>query len=301
MKRYVPVITAIAIHLSRRDGFKTGIMSKTTLLIIAGILWLLFFVLCLNAGAQERLSIMPTRIVFDNEQSSREITITNKSADTLRYAVSFVEMYMKDNGRLVAGNAYMAGVNPASQYMTVSPEKVELAPGQTKTLTITLSSTQLTEGESRSHILLKREQTAGIRPTDTPKSKNKNLCGPMSVTLPVIVRKGAYDARLSLSNMTLVSNGDAPVISVTLSRSGSMSAFGNVVVHYTDSAGNAVTAATIKGVAIYTPNTHRQFRVPLKKLPGQEYNLSRLNVEFIAGEKNLLPVASNEALAIQKK
>lgn len=205
-------------------------------------------------------------------------------------------MRMNEAGKLEPVTTLEPGMRSASEFVTVYPDRLDLAPGASQTVRLMLlNSNNLTNGEYRSHLFLKQDHSqlpAGLAVMAFAKGT--------SITVPVIVRHGDYDAQLSLGNITYRGGVAGPTLLVNINRSGSMSAYGNLIVSYPDAQGFPVEVGALKGVALYTPNTSRQFRVPLKRIPGVTFISSKFSVAFIKadGTNLLAPAVANVRAAV---
>ena len=59
-----------------------------------------------------------------------------------------------------------------------------------------------------------------------------------------------------------------------------MSVYGDISVDHTSTEGKVTRVGTIKGLAVYTPNTNRYVKVALNKGPGIDYRSGRLHIVY---------------------
>jgi hypothetical protein len=71
---------------------------------------------------------------------------------------------------------------------------------------------------------------------------------------------------------------------MTFERAGNMSVYGDISVYYTSAGGKTSPAGTARGIAVYTPNTARRFRLALDKTKGINYHSGRISVEYVTAE-----------------
>jgi hypothetical protein len=238
--------------------------------------------------AQSEILIAPTRIVFDSARSEQQIRVLNVGNDTLVYNVSFVEMRMKDNGKLEPLIRPEAGQLFASNYISVSAKRLTLVPGQTLALVVKLDTPPHASGEYRSHLLFKKE-TVGVKNSITQRKAAPGI------TLPIIIREGPLTAKVEIADMSVQVSNDSTFLYLTLHREGNKSVFGDLEVDLADAQGNPIQVGSAKGVAVYTPNASRKFRILLKKMDGFSYRFGKLNVAFKTSE------GQNEAQLAQRE
>lgn len=239
-----------------------------------------------QAYAQGNLLITPNRIVFDGPQKMQELNLANTGKDTATYLVSFMEIRMKEDGSFEPVKTPDSGQQFASKYLRYFPRSITLAPNEAQSVKVQLSRTaQLTAGEYRSHLYF-RAETPG-QPLGTPAVKadspgiSVTLTPIFGITIPVIIRVGSSDTRVSLADPSLSwSKEGTPVLNITFQRAGNMSVYGDVTVEHVSPQGNATIASFIKGVAVYTPTQRRQLKIALATDKKINYHSGRLRISY---------------------
>ncbi|GAA4463481.1 hypothetical protein GCM10023093_12040 [Nemorincola caseinilytica] len=234
-------------------------LALTALLIISSLA---------GAYAQGDLLISPLRVVFEGNKKSQEISLANVGKDTAVYAVSIVDIRMKEDGSFETITTPDSGQLFAGPYMRFFPRKVVLAPNESQVVKVQLMKTsQMTPGEYRSHLYFRavpEERPLGDAPSKKDSASISIQLKPIfGITIPVIIRNGDNNADVSLSDMKLAYENNKYVMGVTFNRSGSMSVYGDLMVYYVPPTGKQVTMKTVKGLGVYTPNALRRFRVEL--------------------------------------
>lgn len=239
-----------------------------------------------GANAQGNLLITPNRIVFDGPQKMQELNLANTGRDTATYMISFMEIRMKEDGTFEQIKTPDSGQQFASSYLRYFPRSVTLAPNEAQSVKVQLSRTaQLTAGEYRSHLYFRaepREEPLGS-PTTAPDSAgiSVKLTPIFGITIPVIVRVGTSDTKVSLTNISLLwSKEDILVLNVTFQRDGNMSVYGDVTVTHISPKGDATIVCFMKGVAVYTPTQHRQLRFALTTTKNINYHSGHLRISY---------------------
>ena len=265
----------------------------------AGII-LLTGVLPLQSIAQGNLLVTPVRVIFEGQKKIQEINLANTGQDTAKYTVSLIELRMNEDGTFDKINEPDSGQHFASNNLRYFPRTVILAPGEAQLVKMQLTKTsQLATGEYRSHIYFRavpNEKPLGEkRPAGDSAGISVKLIPVFGITIPVIIRIGAYDTKLSISDLSL----DYSVPSrlhMTLSRTGSFSIYGDIIVNYISAQGKITKVGNVNGVAVYTPNTVRKFQMDLNAISGINLHKGKLEVIYSTktGDAAAVPIAKAE-------
>ena len=240
-------------------------LSSNIKLLMPGLLMIF---LCTNAMAQGDLLISPLRVTFEGGKKAQEINLANVGKDTATYAISIVDIRMKEDGSFEQITVPDSGQKFAGPYLRFFPRKVVLAPNEAQVVKIQLiKTTQMEPGEYRSHLYFRavpEEKPLGYK----PKSKDTSgisisLVPIFGITIPVIVRVGENTADVTLSDLSFTMAVDTPRLSFSFNRLGNMSVYGDVKVDYVSPGGKSIQVKMAKGVGVYTPNTRRRFTLDL--------------------------------------
>jgi P pilus assembly chaperone PapD len=236
--------------------------------------------------SQGNLVIIPRRVVFDGTSKTQEITLANGGTDTAKYLISIVQMRMKDDGSFEKITAPDPGQNFADKYLRIYPRTVTLAPRESQMVKLQLIRTEnLEAGEYRSHIDFR------AIPKTTPLGENAlpqdtaafsaSLSVVFGITIPVIIRIGESTGKVNLSNLAVETVNDTLTkCKMTFNRSGNTSVYGDIAVTYTSPQGKVSQVATVRGIAVYTPNSVRYFDCKLDKIAGVDYHKGKLHVVY---------------------
>ncbi len=244
------------------------------------------FFLFQSAKAQGDLQIFPKRVVFDGTKRAQDLSLANSGKDTARYIISIVQIRMKEDGSFETITQPDPGQNFADKNIRFFPRTVVLGPNEAQTVKVQLLKyNELSSGEYRSHIYLRAEPEK--KPLGEEKASKDStsisvkIVPVFGISIPVIIRVGEYNTELNLAKTSLqFENDNTPVLHMDLNRGGNMSVYGNISVDHVSDKGKVVHVGTVKGVAVYTPNTVRHLSLPLDSKAGVNYHKGSLQIAF---------------------
>jgi len=215
-----------------------------------------------GAGVGDLL-VAPTRIVLDGGRGT-EIVLNNIGDAPATYRISVEFRRMTPDGNLQDVGDPTPQEKEAADMVVYAPRRVTLAPHEPQSIRIAARPPQgLADGEYRVHLLFR----AVPDPTPVTASAEESAKGlrleltPIyGVTIPVIVRLGNLKVQTGISNVELEKKDGKPAIGLDISRSGSRSTFGEVLVLRP---GVKDPIAIQKGVAVYTELGTRHVVVPV--------------------------------------
>lgn len=237
-----------------------------------------------GAHAQGNLLVTPRRIVFEGNKRMQELNLANTGRDTATYLVSLMEIRMKEDGSFEKIAEPDSGQLFASPFLRYFPRRVMLAPGEAQMVKVQLVKTdQLQPGEYRSHLYFRAVPSEA--PLGQPEQKDTagisvRLMPVFGLTIPLIVRVGEPDGRVNLTDLSVETADQAPKLHFAFRRDGNMSVYGDLKVEHISPQGRTTQVAAVKGIAVYTPNTLRWFRVDLNKDPRIDYHSGKLKVTY---------------------
>lgn len=259
-----------------------------------------------NVFALGQLMVSPTRVVFEGNERTKQITLINNGAEEGRFRISFVRRNMTAEGGLKAIEENEPGLY-ADEMVRFSPRMVTLAPGQTQTVRLMLRKKKGTaDGEYRSHMMF--QSLPDPDATDVNELSNKQgsfsikLIPVVGITIPVIVRQGELNAGVNLTGFEIKQSNTVKaqsVLSFTINREGNKSAYGDFRVYFTPKDGMPMTIGQVNGVAVYTSINSRSLTVPLQTPP--EFNLSNgeLHVVYLLpGEDEVTGLIAESKLSV---
>jgi P pilus assembly chaperone PapD len=246
---------------------------------------LLLALALLPLPALAELMLNPTRVVFAKNQRAAQVELINNSTEAATYRISVVNRRMSDNGEFM--NVTEAGPDErfADAMLSYSPRQVTLQPGSAQVVRLMIRKPEgLADGEYRSHLHFEKQPGAAELATSVEAGPGTQQIGVMLKTLigasiPVIVRHGASEARVSLAALALAPSapGKAPALAFRIERAGNSSVYGDLSAVFTPHGGAGHVIGKAGGVAVYTPNPvrHAQLQLaPGAALSGGELRLS---------------------------
>ncbi|MDD4178346.1 MAG: fimbria/pilus periplasmic chaperone [Bacteroidales bacterium] len=273
-------------------------LMRLSFLALTGIL-----LMPLWASAQGNLLITPRRIVFEGNQSAQEINLANTGQDTAVYSVSFVQYQMNEDGSFTEIDVPAEGQLFADKFLRYFPRTVTLAPGEAQMVRMQLRRTSdFTDGEYRSHLYFRavpQERPLGLDDelTDTT-AIGIRITPIFGITIPVIIRSGDLEANVTIDNMSLEPITDSTAtLHLTFNRTGNRSVFGDITVDYDPASGKTTQVGLVRGVAVYTPNQRRDFKMELKYPAG--FKGGKLVVKYSGAEENDKNMLAEKAMIVE--
>ncbi len=268
--------------------FNSGTTRKSSLLSILAILFATVLLTHSNATAQGNLLITPRRVVFEGNKQSQELTLANTGADTAKYTVSLIQYRMTDEGGFELIETPDSGQLFADKYLRFFPRSVTLAPNGSQVIRMQYRKMpDMITGEYRSHVYFRAvpdEKLLGDEETTKDSTAiGVKLVPIFGISIPVIIRNGDLQLNVNLANVNLdIKSDTVPNLSVTFERLGDKSVYGDLSVKWAGLSGEAVEVGIVRGLAVYTPNKLRKFKMQLRNTPGVDYTKGRLLIKFQA-------------------
>lgn len=234
------------------------------------------------------LLVAPTRLVFEGNRRSAEVTLVNIGPTAATYRISFIQLEMNEAGELVEIAEPPPGMKIAEPLVRFSPRQVRLEPNVAQTVRIQLRKpADLERGEYRSHMLFRAvppPEELSVDPEDAPETGISIRLIPIyGVSIPLIIRHETDDSAANLSNLTFDPPADgsaAGSLTARISRAGDQSVYGNLKVTHHSPSGEAREVGYVGGVAVYPPLSFRSIRIPLRTAEGVDLDSGRLVVTF---------------------
>ena len=274
-------------------------ITRFTKVIITLVLFVLVTpLLPFKSMAQGNLLITPRRVAFDGSKRSEELNLANVGTDSATYVISFIQIRMKDDGTFEKITEPDSAQLFADKYLRFFPRTVTLAPNEAQTVKVQVIRTnEMLPGEYRSHLYFRAvpaEKPLGDKETAKDSSISVKIIPIFGISVPVIIRAGEVSSKVELSNVMFKVEGDTmPMLNMTFNRSGNMSVYGDVSVEHVSANGKVTKVGSIKGMAVYTPNTKRNVRLPLdRKISNADYKSGKLRINYL--DQSFKPVTLAE-------
>jgi P pilus assembly chaperone PapD len=220
-----------------------------------------------STPAAAELLVAPTRVILTPASRTAELVLVNKGSETAAFRLALENRRMRTDGGMEAAPDAQPDEKFAGEKLRFSPRQLVLEPGARQVVRIMADAADTAPGEYRSHLrLMSAPISAGRAQTTAPNavpgtdtSLSIELIAIRSITVPVILRVGTLDARVSVDAAALKTDASNQLV-VKLSRQGSRSTYGDISLTVE---GETQPAWLVRGVAIYTPNTSRDVILPL--------------------------------------
>ena len=250
------------------------------------ICFILLIIMSANTHAQGNLMLFPKRVVFEGSKKIEKLNLANTGKDTLRYLISLVNCRMNEDGAMEVITDPKDNEQFAEDFIRFYPRSVVLAPNQSQSVKIQLiNSDKLSTGEYRSHFYFRAEQEK--KPLGEDEIKNTanaisvDIKAIFGITIPVILRTGEPDINIRFKDVRLeTSNDSVSALNLTILRTGNMSVFGDITASYISPGGKITPVASVKGVAIYTPNNLRNIKITLNPQANINYQTGKLRISY---------------------
>lgn len=229
-----------------------------------------------SVGGMGDINLYPRRVILDGRQRIASVGIYNKTANEGDYEVTISNMVMAATGQIYAVEALPEGVtterlSAADQMLRWSPRRVTLLGNEAQTVRIMARPpADLPPGEYRSHftvVSIPRDFEDGYSIDDAVNGDGVGNDGigvvirpRFGISIPVIVRVGDTTLDVSLSDIALVAMEQGPMIGVTINRSGTRSAYGDIIVTMP---GQSQPVAIARGIGVYTELDSRPYLLSL--------------------------------------
>jgi hypothetical protein len=227
-----------------------------------------------SVGGMGDINLFPKRVVIDDRQRIASVGLYNRAVAAGEYEITVSDMVMQRDGHLVdiaavEDPAVRANVHTASSFLRWSPRHVTLPGSEAQMVRIMARVTpDLPAGEYRSHftVVSVPPETGGTSIDEAAGAQTADGIGVrivprFGISIPVIVRVGETTLTAGLKDFALVAQTGGPAtLAFTITRDGTRSAFGDIVV---TAPGAKKPLAEVKGIGVYTEIPERTVRVAL--------------------------------------
>jgi hypothetical protein len=262
------------------------------------------FIVCLflpsDIYSQGNLLVTPKRVVFSGPKRTEELNLANVGIDSATFMISFIQIRMKDDGTFEKISEPDSAQRFADKYIRFYPRTVTLAPNESQTVKMQVTkSSELLPGEYRSHLYFRAVPTGkplGEKEATADSLISIKIVPVFGISMPVIIRVGENDGQIKLSELAVREGANGPFLDITFERSGNMSVYGDVVVDYISTTGESTRVGNVNGLAVYSPNTKRKFRLALNTDKKIDYKSGRLHVRYVDQSAKPRKLAESELL-----
>jgi hypothetical protein len=272
-----------------KSGFMQGkLRSGRThqyILLIAGLV-ILSIITSTRAMAQGNLLITPRRVVFEGQKRTQDLNLANTGIDTAKYNISVTNYRMREDGSFEDITTPDAGQNFADKNLRFFPRTVTLAPNEAQVVKMQVTKAdQLSPGEYRSHVYFRAVPKQSALGTEEVKKDSTSigvkLIPIFGITIPVIIRVGESTMKVNLTELNFsFMNDTIPVLQFAFNRTGNMSVYGDILVEHISPGMIITPVGTVRGIAVYTPNSLRRFQMELDKKAKVDYHTGKLKLTY---------------------
>ncbi|MFM5906106.1 MAG: hypothetical protein ACKOPO_00715 [Novosphingobium sp.] len=245
-----------------------------------------------SVGGMGDVNLYPKRVVLTERDRTATVGLYNRAPASGDYDIRIADMAMTPDGQIAdlasLGDAALAArVKPASGLLRWSPHRVTLPPNEAQLVRIMVRLPQgLPPGEYRSHF----SATSVPPPSDDVAVEGAEqvaaggvgvrIVPRFGISIPVIVRVGQTTLTSGLKDFELLRTNGAPVLRLTILRSGTRSSFGDITI---TAPGVKKPLAKIKGIGVYPEIDQRTVQVPLdpQALPASYARGTRLTITYV--------------------
>lgn len=229
-----------------------------------------------SVGGMGDINLYPRRIVMDRRQRIASVGVYNKTPFSGDYEISITNMVMTSEGNVLPLDNLPAGVDgsavkTAGEMLRWSPRRVNLLGSEAQTVRIMARPPAgLPDGEYRAHFMVVSipdnvDEGFSIEDAIGGTSENTGNVGVtirprFGISIPVIIRIGETTLDVGLQDIALVRGEGGPQLSLTITRSGTRSAYGDLIVTL---AGQDEPVVIARGIGVYPEIDSRQVRLPL--------------------------------------
>ena len=272
-----------------KSGFmqeKLRAFKTNNFVIFISIVILISIISSARVAAQGNLLITPRRVVFEGQKRTQDLNLANTGIDTAKYNVSVINYRMREDGSFEEITTPDAGQNFADKNLRFFPRTVTLAPNEAQVVKMQVTrADQLSPGEYRSHIYFRAvpKQTAlGTEPVKKDSTAiGVRLIPIFGITIPVIIRVGESTTKVNLSDVKLeIINDTIPRLQFAFNRTGNMSVYGDIVVEHISPSTVITQVGTVRGIAVYTPNSTRRFQMELDNKAKVDFRSGNLKITY---------------------
>jgi P pilus assembly chaperone PapD len=266
-------------HLKTKSAISINPINWLVVLTIT-----LSVLLSLRTSAQGNLLVTPKRLIFDGSKRAEELNLANTGKDSATYVISFIQLRMKEDGSVENITQPDSAQLFADKNLRFFPRMVTLGPGEAQTVKVQLTKTnELKPGEYRSHLYFRaipNEKPLGEPSVVKDSTISVRLVPIFGISIPAIIRVGEADTKVSFAQVGFQMENETPTVEMTFNRAGNMSVYGDVSVEYVSTQGKVTRVGGVKGLALYTPNSTRHFRLSLNPTPSIDFHTGKLRIVY---------------------
>jgi len=261
------------------------------------------------AAASVNLNITPKRLILDRSTRAGTVYIFNQGTAPATFDIALVERVMLPTGEIQpvseasadpALQPLIARLASAQSLLVAAPRRVTLAPGRGQTIRVRATHPAGETGEYRTHLTVTtippRESGVSAEQAQGPTTDQLSfrINSVFGLSIPIIVRQGAVDARAAIENIqveyaNISPDGVSPavrtpVLRLDIRRLGTSSLFGNVEIAGVRGR-RREPIGLARGVGVYPEIDKRTMVIPLGRAPrpGEQVEVTFTDDDSVPG------------------
>jgi hypothetical protein len=216
--------------------------------------------------------ISPIYVIFDDRRRSAEVTLLNTTKDTNLYRLSWKVSRQKEDGSYEFMEKLPEGMIDPREFVRFSPRQITLPAGARQLIRITLQKpANLPDGEYRLHLQFSRLPDEKSLADEESEEQGVSMLFrvTLGVAMPVVIRHGTYDARVTISEAKFVDRRaegtvKTPELLVRLDRTGKHGTYGRLRVFWQKD-GQNIQIGTLNNMSVFADSSSRVAYIPLNE------------------------------------
>ncbi len=234
----------------------------------------------LPSKAYANITLLPTRIIFEEGSRFAEVTLVNTSGKTKTYEMSWAFFRMQEKGSVYKPSKTSITDFDPSKYIFFTPKRVTLAPHAKQKVKLVLRrpNEAIPPGDYHSHLRFAEVQTPQAAGEDLKEKKTVVKIN-VGYTIPVILRSGKPDMKAEIESVSLKRNDNNGLLTLTvpIKRTGGPYAImGHLFVYHMGADGKKERVGEISNAHLFPEIDKRYIEVPLIK----DIHSGSLHIEF---------------------
>lgn len=204
------------------------------------------------------------RMILNNNNIA-SLQLNNPTNDTRTYSLSFMDKQFDQNGTISNVPDSVKLAYSLKPYLRVFPRVITLAPGESQEVQIQLRvPASASDGEYRSYLHFLPLESNANADADTAKVSGMRLDIKFRIgaALPLFYRKNTVLKEVDINNVNLAKRDSATILNFDITRNGTCSTYGYIVVSGM-SQGKPLVIMETSGNVLYTEQTLRKVEMPI--------------------------------------
>lgn len=222
--------------------------------------------------AMAMFMIDPHRLLFDHEQESMRVKVTNTATYKKIYRPSFLRYVQKSDGSFKTVKS-QKGTTFAQDFLKVEPKEIALDPQESDYFEVSFKDegADIKDGEYLSYLaVLEKEHPDFIQPDII--NGQWVIKSEYRLAIPTVVRQGKLTVEADLKKAKLIQNKKKEAqLKISLTRIGNKSIRGNVEIFDGED-----RIGILNGIAVYTGLKNRKLEIPLNRQVGTKENIKHV-------------------------